>query len=85
MLLHDNEVLFAGVKDVVVSAKCLNLLEDLFSTDLKKKKKNLSRDRLFTGLSFSSFLNSSATETKENKLNVLKALKLLDKSRLSIK
>lgn len=77
MLLHDNEVLFAGVKDVVASAKCLNLLEDLFSTDLKKI--NLSRDQLFTGPTFSSFLKSSATKTKENKLNVLKVLKLLDK------
>lgn len=62
MVLHDNEVLFAGVKDVAVSAKCLNLLEDLFSTYRPEKMNNLSRDQLFTGRSFSSFLNSSETK-----------------------
>lgn len=42
-----------------------------------EKMNNLSRDQLFTGRSFSSFLNSSETKKKkkENKLNVL----LLDK------
>lgn len=77
VLLHDNEALFAGVKDVAASAKCLNLLEDLISTNIKKNK-------FFQAFKWSVvhwtffwffFLNSRATKTKENNLNVLKGIK----------